>query len=376
MTADISQTIMLLDRLVGFDTTSHKTNIPLISWVKSYLEDYRISSRILPNQSGEKQNLIAQIGPSKGRGIVLSGHTDVVPAIGNNWTTDPFKLSRRSDKLFGRGTTDMKGFLATILAAIPQIVKAPLKRPITLAFSYDEEIGCFGAPALVAELPPAQDVIVGEPTCLHIGTQNKGARVQTLKITGIAAHSGEPRLGVNAIAHMQPALTKLIALGDTLSCSEKGYTSNLVVTSIKGGGAPNIVPDQCELTWLFRPTGIEDGNTVDVEIRKILTKIEATIKTENPLARVILQTECDVPAFHAEPASIKGDLFQTLLQGRKTTTLPFATEAGIFARAGHNVIVCGPGDMAQGHTTNEYIEIADLVSGQKFLGDILDTACK
>ncbi|MEP5731940.1 MAG: acetylornithine deacetylase [Sulfitobacter sp.] len=374
MPVELSQTISILEKLVGFDTTSHKTNVPLMLWISAYLENLGVSCRLLPNGSGDKQNLIAQIGPTTGRGIVLSGHTDVVPAIAGKWTSDPFSLVLREGQLFGRGTTDMKGYLANVLAAVPDMVKADLTSPLTLAFSYDEEVGCLGAQALVAALPPDQDVIVGEPTRLHLGVGHKGAQIQCLKITGVAAHSGLPEFGVNAIAHLQPVLTRLAELGTKLSNRAGSYASNLVVTGVSGGGAPNIIPDQSELTWLFRPKDDADMGMGIQEIEKIVSDTRKTLQAEKIGTDVSLTTTCNVPFFQATDTFRAGGLCRAVLENCDGILLPFATEAGIYAAAGHDVIVCGPGDMAQGHIVDEYIEVDDLAAGQKFIEGVIHAA--
>lgn len=375
MTDDLSRTLTLLDRLVGFDTTSHKSNVQLVSWVRAYLAEHGIACQIIPDSTGEKQNLIAFIGPSEARGIVLSGHTDVVPADGEAWRSDPFRLESSGGRVFGRGSTDMKGFLAIVLSAVPSMVRAPLSRPITMAFSHDEEVGCLGTPALVAALPPKQNVIVGEPTSLRPATRHKGARVQTLSVHGVSAHSATPAQGVNAIAHMQPALAGLIALGETLSRAEAHYASNLVVTHIDGGGAPNVVPDRSAITWLLRAVDQGDASRVADEIAKIQTEVHRAVTAENPKAGVTLHTACDVRPFSVEASSMEAGFCRTLIENNDATSLPFATEAGLFAEAGHDVVVCGPGDMAQGHTIDEYIEISDLVAGQAFIRGVIDAAC-
>lgn len=374
MPVELRHTISILEKLVGFDTTSHKANTPLMLWISAYLQSLGVSCRLLPNASGEKQNLIAQIGPTSGRGIVLSGHTDVVPAIGGHWSSDPFSLVQRGGQLFGRGTTDMKGFLANVLAAVPDMVQANLTRPLTLAFSYDEEVGCLGVPALVAALPPDQDIIVGEPTSLRIGVGHKGAQIQCLKITGVAAHSGSPEFGVNAVAHLQPVLARLADLDASLASRNETYASSLVVTGVSGGGAPNIIPDQSELTWLFRPKDDADTDHGIREIQKIVSATRKALKAEQIDAGVVLMNACNVPFFHASDTFRAGNLCMSLVDQDNRVFLPFATEAGIYAQAGHDVIVCGPGDMMQGHTVDEFITMDDLAAGQKFIEGVIHAA--
>lgn len=374
MTITTMDNIAILERLVGFDTTSHKSNIPLIEWVKDYLLGFGVTATIIPDETGKKQALIAQIGNGMGRGIVLNGHTDVVPAFSERWASDPFKLKRSGNHIFGRGTTDMKGFISLILAAVPQIVAADLRRPIFIALSYDEEIGCLGTKKLIDNLPEKLEIIVGEPTGLRPAARHNGARVQTLSITGIPAHSGTPKDGVNAIAHAQRALTELIQLGDEINDETLCAQSSFLVTTINGGGAPNIVPANCEITWLLRLADIKGAGVINERIAKLLSNINASLRSANPAAGAAIYTQCDVPPFIADETTFSNGLSNKIFNDPTPATINFASEAGFFSQAGHNVIVCGPGDMAQGHTDNEFIKVDALVEGAKFIERVIDEA--
>ncbi len=374
MGQSIADILEILERLVGFDTSSHKTNVPLVRWVKDYLDRHGVASELLPDASGEKLNLIARIGEGSMRGIVLNGHTDVVPADPDRWSSDPFLLRRRGDRVFGRGTTDMKGFLSVVLSAVPEMKAADLRRPIILAFSHDEEVGCLGTPGLMAAMPPGQEVIVGEPTSLRPGIRHKGARLQTLSITGVAAHSGTPEQGVNAIEYGQRAMAGLIDIGNALATQDGEFQSNLTITAAKGGSAPNIVPPEFEVTWLFRPANSADAADVGTKIERIAAMTTQTLEARDPRAGAVLSTVCDVPPLRTEVSAMSASLQGVLIQAGPPVSLDFATEAGIFYHDGHDVIVCGPGDMAQGHTDDEFIEIAALEAGRKFIGDVIDAA--
>ncbi len=376
MSNDITSCLTILERLVGFDTTSQKSNAALIHWVKDYLASLGVEARLQQDESGEKFNLLATIGDRSKPGIVLSGHTDVVPADPAHWLSDPFTLRQENGRMFGRGTTDMKGFLSVVLAAVPRMLERSLTCPVTLAFTYDEEVGCFGAQALAEkdDLPMGQHVIVGEPTSLRRGTCHKGARIQTLRIKGVPAHSGTPDLGLNAIEYSQSVMAQLIELGRTLARCDKSFCSTLVVTGVDGGGAANVVPSQCDVTWLFRPADEEDANRVEQEILTLTAVLDHQLKGLAVDAGASLDTVCDVPLFRSDAPELMAGRLGGLFRNRAVAELDFATEAGVYHNAGHSVVVCGPGDMAQGHTHNEFIQLSALQDGIRFIDEVIDAA--
>ncbi len=367
----LEKCIEILERLVEFDSSSHRSNKPLVSWIKAYLDRHGVETTLLTDPTGEKQNLIAVIGDASLSGIVLSGHTDVVPAVTERWSSDPFRLRLDGGKAYGRGTTDMKGFLSVVLAAVPAMTACKLNRPITLAFSYDEEVGCLGTPSLVDRLRPGQWIIVGEPTNLHPGIRHKGGRVQSMKIRGRPAHSGTPDLGVNAIANAAPILQRLLQLDDDLAEIGGTYASNLVVTRISGGGAINLVPSDCEITWMLRAVSKTDADSVDAELVALATETDQDLRRRHVDAGAWLETSRDVPPF---VRTAPDGLFDRLTRGRSPVSLSFGTEAGFYSEAGHDVIVCGPGDMAQGHTDDEFIEVKALADGCRFIEDVISEA--
>ena len=368
----LENSLHILDQLVAFDTTSHRSNLDLIDWIKCYLERYDVKSTLIADATGDKQSIMATIGDASCDGIVLSGHTDVVPAERTQWSHDPFKLRIADGKAFGRGTTDMKGFLSIALAAVPAMARRSLSRPITLAFTYDEEVGCLGAPDLVEALKPGQRVIVGEPTNLSPGVRHKGGRLQCLHVRGVPAHSGTPDLGVNAILHAGKALKELAALDKGFVANEHGEASTVAVTKIAGGGAANIVPANCTVSWMLRTISKDDRDETDAHLAKLISEIDDTLKQHDPRAGAWLETEYDVPAF---ARSAVDPVFRRLTRDRAPIGLTFGTEAGFFSDAGHDVIVCGPGDMAQGHTDDEFIEVSALADGCRFIEDLIDEAC-
>ena len=287
-------------------------------------------------------------------------------------------LRRNGDRVYGRGTTDMKGFVAAALAAVPGLCAAPLTRPIYLALTHDEEVGCLGAPALIEALPTGQDVIVGEPTGLKIAARHSGARLQTLHVVGVPAHSGRPLEGVNAVAHAAGAVTALTALGTRyVDCgAKKGRVPpSLVVTKIEGGSAPNIVPGSCRVTWMFRPTTCALSDQMAAEIQDIADRTDRDLKAAHPDAFAELTTHCDVPAFATEATDSAARLCRNLADPGDPISVEFATEAGLYQRAGHSVVVCGPGNMAQGHIDDEFIDLAQLDAAGRFLDGVVVRAC-
>ena len=252
----------ILARLVAFDTTSHLSNLALIEWVEAYLADLGVSSRRVPSADGVKSNLLATLGPRAEGGVVLSGHTDVVPVKGQAWTSDPFVLTRREDRLFGRGSSDMKGFIALALAAAPDLLAATLPKPIHLAFSYDEEIGCFGAPAMIEvigrELPRPALVVVGEPTSMEVVSGHKGITAWRVTVTGREAHSAQTHLGVSANMAAVRLMASLAELAARLE-READPTSpflpkhpTLTIGKMTGGTAGNILARECQFIFDLR----------------------------------------------------------------------------------------------------------------------------
>ncbi|MEO1421480.1 MAG: acetylornithine deacetylase, partial [Pseudomonadota bacterium] len=267
----------LLERLVGFDTTSHKSNLDLIRFVEDYLAQHGISSTIVPDETGQKANLFATIGAQNKPGVCLSGHTDVVPVTGQTWTTDPFKLVRKGDRYYGRGTTDMKAFVACALASVPEYLASDLTMPIHVALSHDEEIGCIGVRSLIARM--GQDVvlpamtIVGEPTGMDVVDAHKGPARWNVELSGRAAHSSMAPLGVNAISYMSRVIGELLRQEDHLKTAYKDDRFDppyptLQVTKIEGGTATNIVPVHCALCFDIRSLPGFDVDTFEVDLRR------------------------------------------------------------------------------------------------------------
>ncbi len=358
-------TVELLRTLVAFDTTSDRSNLELVHWIADYLQGHGIAARLLPSDDGAKANLLATIGPPMAGGVVLSGHTDVVPVAGQRWASDPFTLVEREGRWHGRGTADMKGFIAACLAAVPSWCGQALVRPIHLAFSYDEEVGCFGVPRLIAGLrdhvaPPAC-AIVGEPTQMRIGLAHRGFYGHRTVFRGCAAHSGDPTRGQSAIEPAALLIAALAQLGRRLSAD--GNRTSLNVGRVDGGTAINIVPGCCEVLWEFRPSDDASTAMVQSEVERLLAATDAGVVVDaGQLAQVPALAMAHDSAV-VRWARVWGGLWPP-------AEIPFGTEAGFFQRAGIPALVCGPGAIAQAHQPDEWIAVSELAAADRFLARV------
>ncbi|WP_100959448.1 acetylornithine deacetylase [Bosea sp. FBZP-16] len=356
-------TAEILRRLVAFDTTSRRSNLDLVHWAADYLEGAGARIRLTSDTSGEKANILATIGPDARGGIVLSGHTDVVPVDDQDWVSDPFSLASRDGRLHGRGTVDMKGFVAACLAAVPGWRARELRRPIHLALSYDEEVGCLGVPSLIADMlahcPRPARAIIGEPTQMRIGLSHRGFYGYRSVFHGRAAHSSDPRRGASAI---EPAAAFVAALAGFGKQDGRALTT-VNVGRITGGSAINIVPERCEVVWEFRPPDETAVGFVLAEMEGFVAGLPPGVSVETmPLARV-LPLDCAVVSPAVAVARELGGLWPPL-------AMPFGTEAGFFQQAGIPALVCGPGSIAQAHQPNEWIAIAELDAADRFLARV------
>ncbi len=375
--------IEMLGHLVGFDTTSSLPNVPLIDFVGQFLDEHQVPYTLVRNEDGTKANLFATIGPADQGGIVLSGHTDVVPVQGQAWDTDPFKLQRMGDRLYGRGSTDMKGFLACALAIVPRLARETLTMPVHLALSYDEEVGCLGVPGLTqafgGEIPRPRIVIVGEPTDMKVVNAHKGIVAFRTRITGKEAHSSATHKGANAVF----AATRLVAFlmelaeemrqkGDPTGRFDPPYTT-VHVGTIKGGTALNIIPKTCEFFWEFRPLPTEDP---DALLERFLHFAEHEVlpdlKAISDDCEIVTRPSAGIPPLAPLDGSPAETLTLMLAQQNETEAVSFGTEAGIFQGAGVPTVVCGPGNILQAHTPNEFIEVAQIEKCMTFLDRLVD----
>lgn len=374
----------LLAKLVSFASISDVSNLPLIHFIRDYLAGYGVASRLSYNQDGTKANLFATIGQGAG-GIVLSGHTDVVPVAGQSWSSDPFTLVERDGKLFGRGTSDMKSFVALALALVPEMLSRPLAEPIHLAFTYEEEIGCFGAQRLLEDLAETpirpRLAIIGEPTLLRVINAHKGVFVYRTDFQGVAAHSSQPQRGASAImaagrflAHLAEQADAARQRAPTNSDFTPPWTS-FNAGIIQGGNAMNIIPGETTLHWEFRPIPGEDTETLEASIRDHIDRIaRPALQAEHPDADILLTRLCAVPAFAPAPDSAAEKLVMAVTGHNRTGTVAFGTEAGMFQRSGIPAVICGPGSIDQAHQPDEFISLEQLALGEEFLRKILDHA--
>lgn len=370
----------MLERLVGFATVSRKSNLELIAFVEEWLHRHGVESWRIASDDGDKANLLARIGPAVEGGVVLSGHTDVVPVEGQPWTTDPFTLVDGGDgRLYGRGTCDMKGFIACALAEVPAWVTLPLEKPIYLALSYDEEVGCLGAPRMIERLmsdqPRPVAVIVGEPTTMQPVVAQKGSSNLRTVVTGRAAHSSQVNQGVSAIHVAARLITRIEDIMADLRAEgrvDEAFNvahSSLHVGKIQGGTAINIMARECQFEWEIRH--LPDDHFADLLAR--VNEFSATLEAEMQLrsAECRIQTEQltnTVPALADQNNQEVLDLCHALLPGKQPPgAVAYATEAGQFQQAGLSTVICGPGSIAQAHQPDEYIEREQLEAGSDFM---------
>jgi acetylornithine deacetylase len=377
MSAELTAAKDLLARLVAFDTTSHKSNLPIVRFVQDYLRGHGIESTLVPTPDGQKASLFATIGPSGVPGVGLSGHTDVVPVAGQHWDTDPFTMVERDGKLYGRGTCDMKGYLACVLAMVPRFTSKPLGVPIHIVFSYDEEVGCTGVRPMIAEfgkrLPMPRMVFVGEPTTMNVVNAHKGPMRWRVEVTGRPAHSAMPHLGVNAITFAGRLIGELERIEAEMKALPPDPRfdppwSTLQITEISGGTASNIVPITCTFGWEIRRLPGFDGHGIDQRLRQFAQdRCVAEMQAVAPEADIRIDITNEVPAFSVDPQSDIVPLAFRLAEQNETLAVCYATEASLFQAAGAPAIVCGPGDIAQAHTPNEYLRIGELEKCLRFL---------
>ena len=369
------ESLTVIENLIGFETVSRDSNLPLIDFVQNFLYDHGVDSRRVPSADGRKSNLIASVGPEVAGGIVLSGHTDVVPVDGQDWSRDPFAFQRRGERWYGRGSCDMKGFIGIALSLVPTM--QALRRPIHFALSYDEEVGCLGAPDMIEvirnELPEPAGVIVGEPTSMAAVTAHKGIVGLRTTVRGYEAHSSQTHRGVSAVMTAARLVSHLERVAEdlaTVTPSDNGFephATSVHVGVIHGGTALNIISGQCEFTWDIRNIPGDDPQVLVDNFeafcrREVLPQMRArhgacTIDTE-VLARC--------PAFDDSESSILG-LVQALSGRTETYKVAYGTEAGQYQGAGFPTVLCGPGSIDQAHQPDEYIEVSEVQAGERFL---------
>jgi acetylornithine deacetylase len=367
----LTAAIANLETLVGFDTTSRYSNLALIEWVETYLGPLGAVLTRVPNEDGSKTNLIASFGPiDKPGGVVLSGHTDVVPVDGQDWHTDPWTLTEKDGKLYGRGTCDMKGFSACALALAPAMAAASLTAPIHIALSYDEEIGCLGAHSLVDKLnalfPGVSAVIIGEPSDMKVVSGQKGLSSFYVEVTGREAHSSQIQQGVSAIMEAIPLMAaihdmaadaRLVAPTD--SPFEPPGTS-ITIGVVEGGTALNILARQCNFVFDIRFEAGDDPRKYEEELRALVEATDASIKARAPEGGATLIRRSLSPAMNPEVDGAAEALARALTGDNTLRAVAYATEGGIFQNGGLSTVICGPGSILQAHQPDEFVEIEQM----------------
>jgi len=368
----------ILKTLVGFPTISSDSNLDMIVFIEDYLREFGIFSQRIENAEKTKSNLFVTIGPIDIPGVMLSGHTDVVPVAGQNWSQDPFKMWEKGNSLFGRGTADMKGFIACILGAIPEVMKMPLKRPLHLAFSYDEEVGCLGVRDMISFLKEANIrpslCIIGEPTLMNVAISHKGKCAYRVTCTGKEIHSGYAPLGLNAIHMASDLIMELRSLQQELKSNglqDKRFDvpySTLHVGTIRGGTALNIVPNKCTFDFELRNLSADNQYRIIERIENAAEDIAGAFKEEFPESAISFEKLADYPGLTTPVESDAVAFVKSLVKTNHHTAINFGTEGGLFQESlDIPVIVCGPGSI------NEFIEISQLQACDYFIQNLIES---
>jgi acetylornithine deacetylase len=373
-----------IERLLRFDTTSRNSNLDLIASLEEEMTRLGLTAQRLPNEDGSKANLLLTLPAadgSVGGGVLLSGHTDVVPVDGQDWQTDPFDPEIRDGRLYGRGTADMKSFLGVVMHRLPDLAAARLSRPVHLAFSYDEEVGCLGGAELAQLLgsreAPPELCIVGEPTSMRVIAGHKSTNLVQLTFHGRAAHSSLTPEGVNAIEYAARAVTAIRSLADGRRADGPFDTAYRVpwttagVNMVQGGIASNTVPESCRVLCEFRTVGDDDPAAVVESMRAEARTLQAEMQNEYAGASVEVDVLAQVPGLES---SSDGRAYRWAVELGGTPSsdkVTYGTEAGQFAMNGIDAIVCGPGDIAQAHAANEYVELQQIAACEQFVDRLL-----
>lgn len=369
----LARTTTILGDLVAFPTVSSDSNLELVTYAADLLSDAGATLLLSRDETGSKANLFATIGPADDGGIVLSGHTDVVPADPGEWTSDPFVLTERAGRLYGRGSCDMKGFIAAALAMAPRFAEVDLVRPVHFALTYDEEIGCFGARALVGEIARAgirpKVAIIGEPTGMGVIEGHKGCYEYTTEFTGLEGHGSQPDRGVNAVEYATRYVSRLLELGERLKeLAPSGSRFDPPWTTVQvgrmvGGSARNVIARNCAVEWEMRPVAASDADFVKRDLGAYVESVLLpAMRAVSPDADIVTQVVGEVEGLQVVSESEAREIVCELTGCAHADVVPFGTEAGLFQAAGISSIICGPGSIAQAHKPDEFIEISQLAA--------------
>jgi acetylornithine deacetylase len=377
----------ILDRLVAFPTVSRDSNLDLVDWVEDYLAGHGVTARRVHDATGLKAALYANVGPEVEGGVVLSGHTDVVPVDGQAWDTDPFTVVERGGRLYGRGTCDMKGFDALALAAVPLALERGVKRPLQIALSYDEEIGCLGAPPMIDDmaghLPRAAAAIIGEPSMMRAVTGHKGGVGFAVHFQGFEVHSSIMHTGVNAIMWGAKLIDWANGMNEANRAREPSALAamfdppwtTLHVGTITGGTAHNITAKDCRFGVDFRIVPGERMEDWEARLRAKVAELEAAMKAVRPKAAIDMVQRFHVPPLEPEDMGQAEALVRAITGDNGRHVVSYGTEAGQFQERGYSAVICGPGDIAQAHQPNEYITVAQFEAGERFVARVVESLC-
>jgi acetylornithine deacetylase len=379
---DIASQLEWISRLVAFDTTSSKSNLALIEDVETYLHEFGVETFRITNDDGTKSNLYAVVGPKVEGGVVLSGHTDVVPVEGQDWKTDPWTVVEKDGKLYGRGVADMKSFSAIGLSLVPEMLQAGLKRPIIFALSYDEEVGCLGAPRMISQIadrvPEPAAVIVGEPTNMKVIDGHKGIAAFRVTVTGYITHSSQTDRGVSAVEAAAKLITKITdmraakaAAADKTSPFTPPY-STMTVNVAHGGMQVNIMAGEAWFEWDLRVIPGDSQQDIIDEFTDFALGVEAEMRAKAPGCRIVIEQMTNAPALGPEKDNPAADLVKAITGSNSTDVVAYAAEAGQFQEAGFSVVVCGPGSINNAHQPDEFITIDQVREATKFLRRLIE----
>lgn len=383
MTGQTYNAFEMIEKLVGFPTVSRDSNLPLIEFVQDYLQGWGIESHLVYNDEKTKANLYATVGPRVEGGIVLSGHTDVVPVEGQAWDTDPFSVTRKDGKLFGRGTADMKSFSAIGLSLVPDMLAKKLDKPIHFALSYDEEVACLGAPFMIAEMaqtcPPVRGVIVGEPTQMRAVTAHKAIADVITRVKGHEVHSSLIHTGVSAVMVAARLITwweDRMNVGAAKAKSDNPFDppySTFHCGQIEGGTAHNITAKDCWFVTDIRAIPEESPHEhLDAYFKHLNETVIPSMKAIHPECGITTEIIADVPGLRPEENGNAEQFVRSITGDNGQHVVAYATEAGQFQDEGFSTVVCGPGSIEQAHQPNEFIEISQVEAGTDFLRKVID----
>ena len=378
-----TELMAMIERLIAFPTVSRDSNLGLIEWTRDYLAGLGVNSRLTYDASGKKANLFATLGGGSRPGLVLSGHTDVVPVEGQAWDTDPFKATVVGDKLFGRGTADMKSYIATALVMAPRFLASNADAPLHIALSYDEEVGCIGVRSLIKDLAEiglkTAGCIVGEPTLMQPIIAHKGSHRFRCCVTGREAHSSYTTQGVNSIEYAARIIVYIRQMADRLAQLEtRDYAftvpfSTMQTGTIKGGLASNIVPKDCEFQFESRTIPGASADRLYQEIQDFAATLLPEMRRIEPNAAIVFEAVASAPGMNMKESDDIVKLAAALSRNKPNGAVSYGTEGGLFQQAGIPTVICGPGDIEQAHRPNEFVSLAQIAQCEAFMLRLIDS---